>query len=167
MNIAPAQLGADGFLGTVTELVDTHRLRPGQLVLEITESGLAADLTGTQSVLAELRRAGIAISLDAFGVGYSSLSRLGELELDSVKIERSFLDRIDADPRREALVHGLPGWPPTSRCRSSPKGWSSPASWPPWNASAAPTARATYSAAPPSPPPPPPASGLTRSTIMV
>ena len=58
-------------------------------------------------MLAELRQAGVAISLDDFGIGYSSLSRLTDLELDSVKIERSFLERIDADPRRAAFLRGL------------------------------------------------------------
>jgi len=107
VNIAPSQLGTDGFVRTVTDLVHTHRLSPGQLVLEITESGAVADLTAAQAVLRELRHAGVAVSLDDFGVGYSSLSRLTDIELDSVKIARSFLERIDSDQRRAAFLHGL------------------------------------------------------------
>jgi diguanylate cyclase (GGDEF)-like protein len=107
VNIAPTQLGSDGFASTVTGLVAEHRLRAGQLVLEVTESATFADLTTALPVLTELRQAGVAVSLDEFGIGYSSLSRLTDLELDSVKIARSFLERIDADPRRAAFLHGL------------------------------------------------------------
>jgi diguanylate cyclase len=107
VNVAPAQLGADGFVGMVVDLVTTFGLRSGQLVLEITESGAVADLTAAQPVLTELRRAGVAVSLDGFGVGYSSLSRLTDIELDSVKIARSFLDRVDTDHRRAAFLRGL------------------------------------------------------------
>lgn len=107
VNIAPSQLVVPEFLRTVTDLVAAHRLQRGQLVLEITESGLVADLTAAQAALTVLRRAGVAVSLDDFGVGYSSLSRLNEIEIDSVKIDRSFLDRIDSDPRRAAFLRGL------------------------------------------------------------
>jgi diguanylate cyclase (GGDEF)-like protein len=107
VNVAPSQLGTDGFVGTVVDLVTVHGLRRGQLVLEITESGAVADLTATQPVLAELRRAGVAVSLDDFGVGYSSLSRLTDIDLDSVKIARSFLERIESDHRRAAFLRGL------------------------------------------------------------
>ena len=107
VNVAPSQLGTDGFLRTVTDLVARHRLRPGQLVLELTESSTVADLTAAQAVLTELRRAGVAVSLDDFGVGYSSLSRLTDIELDSVKIARSFLAQLDSDQRRAAFLRGL------------------------------------------------------------
>jgi diguanylate cyclase (GGDEF)-like protein len=107
VNIPPSQLGRDGFLHTVIDLVNRHRLQPGQLVLEITESGLVADITAAKAILDQLRATGIAVSMDDFGVGYSSLSRLNEIELDSVKIDRSFLDRIECDPRRAAFLKGL------------------------------------------------------------
>jgi diguanylate cyclase len=107
VNVPPSQLGRPGFVRTVTELVRDHRLRPRQLVLEITESGLVADLSTVGSILTELRCAGIAVSLDDFGVGNSSLSRLNEIEIDSVKIDRSFVDRIDTDPRRAVFLRGL------------------------------------------------------------
>ena len=111
VNVAPAQLGADGFVGMVVELVTTFGLRSGQLVLEITESGAVADLTATQPVLTELRRAGVAVSLDGFGVGYSSLSRLTDIELDSVKIARSFLAGSTPTHRRAASWRAAPAGP--------------------------------------------------------
>lgn len=110
VNIAPSQLADPSFAQTVTGLVTAHGLVPGQLVLEITESGLIADIADiatAQTTLAQLRRAGVAISLDDFGVGNSSLSRLNDIELDSVKIDRSFVDRIDSEPRRAAFLRAL------------------------------------------------------------
>jgi diguanylate cyclase (GGDEF)-like protein len=107
VNVAPSQLAGPDFAQSVTALVGAHGLVPGQLVLEITESGLIADITATQATLAELRRAGVAISLDDFGVGNSSLSRLNDIELDSVKIDRTFVDRIDSEPRRAAFLRAL------------------------------------------------------------
>jgi diguanylate cyclase len=107
VNVAPSQLSDPDFARSVAALVCAHGLVPGQLVLEITESGLIADITATQATLAQLRRAGVAISLDDFGVGNSSLSRLNDIELDSVKIDRTFVDRIDSEPRRAAFLRGL------------------------------------------------------------
>ena len=107
VNIAPCELGRDGFADSVINLAGAHRLKPDQLVLELTESGLVADLTAAKQVLARLRAAGVAVSLDDFGVGYSSLGRLNEIELDSVKIDRVFVERIETDPRRAAFLRGL------------------------------------------------------------
>jgi diguanylate cyclase len=107
VNIAPSQLADPAFAQTVTTLIAGHGLVAGQLVLEITESGLIADITTAQTALAQLRRAGVAISLDDFGVGNSSLSRLNDIELDSVKIDRTFVDRIDSEPRRAAFLRAL------------------------------------------------------------
>jgi diguanylate cyclase len=107
VNVAPSLLVDAGLVRTATALVSRHGLLPGQLVLEITESGLIADPTPAHAALAELRRAGVAISLDDFGVGNSSLSRLNDIELDSVKIDRSFVDRIDTVPRRAAFLGAL------------------------------------------------------------
>ena len=107
VNIAPSQLADARLLDTVQTLVSTHGLVPGQLVLEITESGLPPDPETTSGAVTALRRSGVGISLDDFGVGYSSLSRLQDIELDSVKIDRSFVERIDSDPRHAVFLRNL------------------------------------------------------------
>jgi len=116
VNIAPSQLADSDFAQAVTTLIAGYGLVPGQLVLEITESGLIADIATAQTTLARLRRAGVAISLDDFGVGNSSLSRLNDIELDSVKIDRTFVDRIDTEPRRAVSCALCSGSPTTSPC---------------------------------------------------
>ena len=109
VNVAPSQLVDDRLLDDVQTLVHTHRLLPGQLVLEITESGLLSEATTAYDNVRALRRSGIGISLDDFGVGHSSLSRLHDIELDSVKIDRSFVERIDLHPRHAVFLSNVLG----------------------------------------------------------
>jgi len=68
-----------------------------RLEIEITESSLLRNTQLTHDVLSQLRAIGVRISLDDFGTGYSSLSYLHNFPLQKVKIDRSFLEGIDAD----------------------------------------------------------------------
>ena len=107
VNIAPSQLIAPGFVHTVGELVTRYRLLPGRLVLEITESGIFADLDAARRTVVQLRTLGVGVSLDDFGVGYSSLAQLNSMPLDSVKIDRSFLTTIDTDARQATFLRAV------------------------------------------------------------
>jgi diguanylate cyclase (GGDEF)-like protein len=104
VNVAPSSLTAPAFVAAVGELVTRHGLARGQLVLELTERGLLPDPEAAQRVLARLRALGVGVCLDDFGVGQSSLARLRTLPLDSVKIDRSFLERSDSVPREATLL---------------------------------------------------------------
>ncbi len=104
LNVAPSQVIAPGFVAIVDELVTRHLLQPGQLVLEITESGIFADLDAARATVTQLRRLGVGVSLDDFGVGYSSLAQLNSMPLDSVKIDRSFLAAVDTDARQATFL---------------------------------------------------------------
>ncbi len=107
VNVAPSQVIAPGFVAIVGELVTRHRLLPGQLVLEITESGIFADLDAAKRTVTQLRLLGVGVSLDDFGVGYSSLAQLNSMPLDSVKIDRSFLAAIDTDARQATFLRAV------------------------------------------------------------
>jgi diguanylate cyclase (GGDEF)-like protein len=107
VNVSPPQITDPAFVRTVADVVEKHRLRRGQLVLEITESSLVTDVSLARSVISDLRDAGVRIALDDFGVGYSSLSQLHAIELDIVKIDRSFIDRLDTDPRQVRFLRSL------------------------------------------------------------
>jgi diguanylate cyclase (GGDEF)-like protein len=109
VNVAPSQLADGRLLDDVRTLARRHGLVPGQLILEITESGLLSEMTTAYDNVRALRRDGIGISLDDFGVGHSSLSRLHDIELDSVKIDRSFVERIDSHPRHAVFLSNLLG----------------------------------------------------------
>ncbi|MGY1807157.1 putative bifunctional diguanylate cyclase/phosphodiesterase [Blastococcus sp. SYSU D00669] len=104
VNVPPSSLASPEFVRSVGRLVARHRLAAGQLVLEITESGILEDPAQAEGVVAHLRALGVGVSLDDFGVGQSSLARLGSIALDSVKIDRSFLERIDTDPPQATLL---------------------------------------------------------------
>jgi diguanylate cyclase (GGDEF)-like protein/PAS domain S-box-containing protein len=80
----------------VEHLIDLHRLRPGQLVIEITESAVI-DAAYAQTVLHGLRRAGAQIWIDDFGTGFSSLARLSSLTVDGLKLDRRFVHDLDSE----------------------------------------------------------------------
>jgi diguanylate cyclase (GGDEF)-like protein len=75
--------------------------------LEITESVLLQDLEGTGRLLRELRAAGVRIALDDFGTGYSSLGLLSKLPVDVLKIDRSFVHGLPADPASLTLARSI------------------------------------------------------------
>ena len=107
VNVPPAQLAAADFVPRVAAAISRHSLAPRQLVIEITETSLIADTEHARRVIEGLHSLGAQISLDDFGVGYSSLARLHALRIDSVKIDKSFLDGIDADPQQASFVGAI------------------------------------------------------------
>ena len=77
-------------------LIARSGARPSQLHLEITERGLA-ETDDARILIDRLRAAGLCVSVDDFGTGYSSLSELVGLNLDTIKIDKAFVDTIDGD----------------------------------------------------------------------
>jgi diguanylate cyclase (GGDEF)-like protein len=82
-------------------------LHPSALQLEITESRIVADLPRARASLDELRAMGVMIAIDDFGTGYSSLSQLQQLPIDEIKIDRSFVTRMETDRQDAVLVHSI------------------------------------------------------------
>jgi diguanylate cyclase (GGDEF)-like protein/PAS domain S-box-containing protein len=88
-------------------LLATNRLTPGSLAVEITEGILLKASPRVADVLAQYRAAGIQVALDDFGTGYSALSYLTQFEIDFLKIDKSFIQVIDAAPRSLAIVESI------------------------------------------------------------
>jgi diguanylate cyclase (GGDEF)-like protein len=88
----------------VRERLAHHGLPAGCLEVEITEAFLMSDWVRARAVLDELRALGVLISVDDFGTGYSSLSYLRDLPIDQLKLDRSFISRMDGDAMATALV---------------------------------------------------------------
>jgi EAL domain-containing protein (putative c-di-GMP-specific phosphodiesterase class I) len=82
-------------------------LDPALLTLEITETTLMRDADATARRLASLKEFGVRIAIDDFGTGYSSLAYLSQFPVDSVKIDRSFIDGIASSKAAGALIHTL------------------------------------------------------------
>jgi len=99
VNISALQLKEDGFVEMVLELLDYNRLDPSKLELEITETVLIEFLdTKVMKVLNSLMEHGVKISLDDFGLGYSSLNYIKQLPISTLKVDKSFIDDIHVIP---------------------------------------------------------------------
>ncbi len=94
VNISPIQLIQDDFVTMMMHLVQTTKMDPTLLQLEITESVFLRNHALVNSKLKVLREMGFLIAIDDFGTGYSSFSRLKELHVDAVKIDQYFIRRI-------------------------------------------------------------------------
>jgi EAL domain-containing protein (putative c-di-GMP-specific phosphodiesterase class I) len=104
VNLSVKELGEPGFAARVAEIVAASGLDPRSLKLEVTETLLAEDADRMRATLEELKRLGVHIYLDDFGTGYSSLGYLHQLPLDAIKIDRSFVSRMEADDRHFQIV---------------------------------------------------------------
>ena len=94
INISVIQLLQEGFVDEILGIISNMNINPNLLKIEITETNLMDNYKMVNSKLKELRGYGIRISLDDFGTGHSSLSRLKNLNIDYLKIDKSFVDHI-------------------------------------------------------------------------
>jgi len=101
INIAAPELADECFAERAEAALRRYNLPGAAIELEITESAVLQDIERAAAILARLRAAGVRIALDDFGTGYSSLSYLGRLPLDTLKIDRSFIQALDG-PLAEA-----------------------------------------------------------------
>jgi diguanylate cyclase (GGDEF)-like protein len=104
LNISPAVLIDDDFARSVMSAVRDARVSPSRLKLEITESMLMLDADVTSSILHELHRVGLEISIDDYGTGYASLAYLADLPVSEVKIDRSFIARMSRGSKESIIV---------------------------------------------------------------
>ncbi|HET6530208.1 MAG TPA: bifunctional diguanylate cyclase/phosphodiesterase [Actinoplanes sp.] len=94
VNLSATQLGSPDLIEEVRRVLHRTGLPPHLLVLELTETVALVDLDESARVLGELKTLGVRIALDDFGTGFSSLSHLGTLPVDVVKIDRSFVQAM-------------------------------------------------------------------------
>lgn len=107
VNISPQQVGEGQLQRQVTDVLQRTGLDPGRLMLELTESSLAAAGHGTESELRALREMGVSVALDDFGAGYSSLEYLGRMPVDVLKIDRSLVEQIVEEPQRREVLRAI------------------------------------------------------------
>jgi EAL domain-containing protein (putative c-di-GMP-specific phosphodiesterase class I) len=108
-NISPVLMRDSSLARRIMEVLESAGLAAGRLELEITESALVHDLTAAQAALGELRNAGVRIALDDFGTGYSTLYHLRNFKLDTIKIDRSFVEAMATDRDSDTIVRALVG----------------------------------------------------------
>jgi len=104
VNLSAKQMQSNEFLGFVEDMVRRSNVDPLYLTLEITESLLMADIASTITLLERFKDIGLKISIDDFGTGYSSLNYLNTLPVHELKIDRSFIQEIPDNEKRNAIV---------------------------------------------------------------
>ncbi len=107
INLSPRQLADRELLRVIDTAVKASGLCHSDLELEITERCMLEDSSRIEEVLVALRGRGVRLAVDDFGTGYSSFAYLAWKPLDMVKLDRSFLARLDSDPRTRAVVAGM------------------------------------------------------------
>ncbi len=97
VNVSVHEITQSSYVQNVFDVIQRHGISASSLELEITESVVMGDVDSIIRRLNELKEHGIRIAMDDFGTGYSSLSQLQTLPLDTLKIDRSFIDKLDDD----------------------------------------------------------------------
>jgi diguanylate cyclase (GGDEF)-like protein len=104
VNLSPRSLLDTELPHRIHALLERHRLPSAVLQIEITETAVVLDVDGAGRVLDQLHRLGVGCAIDDFGTGYSSLTQLRRLNVDEIKIDRSFVEAMDQSADDEAIV---------------------------------------------------------------
>lgn len=107
VNVSPVQMMDPAFVDDVKQILKETSFDPHCLELEITETSLSDSVSVILEKMETLKQMGIVIALDDFGTGYSSLSFLQQLPIDLVKIDKSFIDKINQDVKSNQFVSSI------------------------------------------------------------
>jgi len=107
INLSAIQLQQEHLIDQIKTLFSTFPLPKGVICLEITETALMKDLDQQIQTFHTLRALGAEIHIDDFGTGYSSLAQLAQLPVDALKIDRSFVSKMETDSRSAAVVQAI------------------------------------------------------------
>lgn len=104
INMSPLQFEQSEVVNNMYQMVKKHNINPNSFEIEITESSYMTNINYFMEMTDEFKRLGFSIVVDDFGTGYSSLNRLVELDVDKVKIDKSFIDHIGDLKKYEELI---------------------------------------------------------------
>ncbi len=107
VNLSPRELQQANIVETVAGVIQSTKISPSTLILELTEGALSEDPAGVGEKLVRLRALGVKVYIDDFGTGYSSLSHLQRLPCDTLKIDRSFVGRLGTEKGSGEIVHAI------------------------------------------------------------
>ena len=107
LNASARHLMKSGFIDEIRELINSNDISPDQLEIEITESILIDSADKALHCINELRDMGIKLAIDDFGTGYSSLSYLNKIPANLLKIDKSFIDKINANESSKQYVAAI------------------------------------------------------------
>ncbi|GGX97498.1 EAL domain-containing protein [Massilia dura] len=121
LNVSASDLSSPAILARLDHLLASTGARPSNLLVEVTERALL-DLASAKPVIAALRASGIEVAVDDFGTGYSGLSYLESLDLDLLKIDRSFIEAIGTQAPTNQVVQHIIGMARTMGLRMIAEG---------------------------------------------
>lgn len=104
VNLSVIQLLANNIVDVIKNVVEEYQINTEKLVLEVTESLAINDMTRMKKIIKEIKSLGIKIALDDFGIGYSSLNYIKQMDLDIIKVDRTFIKDICDDEYAKAFV---------------------------------------------------------------
>jgi EAL domain-containing protein (putative c-di-GMP-specific phosphodiesterase class I) len=104
VNVAMRNILDEEFPTELERMLDKHGLEPSVLELELTETSVLADPPRAKEILQRLRDTGVSLAVDDFGTGYASLAYLSELPVDEIKIDRSFVMKMDREEQHARIV---------------------------------------------------------------
>ncbi|MDE5893499.1 MAG: bifunctional diguanylate cyclase/phosphodiesterase, partial [Acetatifactor sp.] len=107
INVSAIQYMKDSFVDELLQVLSTYQVPPQEVELEITESVLIEDFEKVTAKLRVLRDYGIRVSLDDFGTGFSSLSYLKKLPINTLKIDKSFVDTVLSDAATRIITESI------------------------------------------------------------
>ncbi len=107
VNISSIQINRPGFVTTLSKILHETKLPPQYLELEITESTLVSSLMDATMLLHNLQELGVKVSLDDFGTGYSSLNYLTKMPINTLKIDKSFIDNISSSEKDSHIAESI------------------------------------------------------------
>jgi diguanylate cyclase (GGDEF)-like protein/PAS domain S-box-containing protein len=106
VNAAPRELRRPEYVDTLARALERHGIQPARIVVEVTESA-AMDEAAARGPLERLHALGVGLAIDDFGEGFSSLSRLREMPVEQLKIDRSFMRDVPRNPGAAAVVTAI------------------------------------------------------------
>lgn len=107
INMSPVQFFDESYLNSLPELMAKYDIKSSDIAIEITETAIIRNTELARKVINNFKKWGIQVHLDDFGTGYSSLSHLAGLQIDLIKIDRSFVQRFVKDSKKDKLVKAI------------------------------------------------------------
>jgi len=107
VNLSPLQLHNDSIVHILRDVMERYEVTSRHLAIELTEAVFIEDAGHANDILKQIRAMGIGVALDDFGTGYSSLSYLNEMQVDTIKIDRSFVVKLPDDNKSKFMMEYL------------------------------------------------------------